>query len=292
VTNRISVIIPSRNYARFIAEAIESVLCQTQAADEIVVVDDGSTDETESVVGRFRSAVRYIKQAGQGVSVARNKGVAESSGNLIAFLDADDTWEPEKLEMQVAEFADDPTVGLVHCGMREFDDSTGQTLGFHLDGCAGDVSESLLLWEEPSIVGPGGTIMITRSAFDMAGGYDPRISVGEDWDLCYRIARHYAVRFVPKPLVNYRNHGAAAHNNVSGMELGMSIFYEKAFAEGGDILNLRRKAYGNFYSVLAGSYFHAGQYGPFARNLLLSLWNRPGGIVRFAKFPFRRMRQD
>ncbi len=98
------------------------------------MIDDGSTDDTEAVVRGFGERVKYIRQENAGVCAARNRGVAESSGDLIAFLDADDIWEPTKLEKQIAKFESDPEIGLVHCGMREFDSETGETLKVHLDG--------------------------------------------------------------------------------------------------------------------------------------------------------------
>lgn len=287
----ITVIIPTYNYGRFIAEAIESALGQTLGPVEVIVVDDGSTDDTAEVVARFGDAVKYVRQDNAGVCVARNRGVAESSGELIAFLDADDIWEPTKLEKQAAKFASDSGIGLVHCGMREFCSESGETLALHIVGLEGDVADDLLLWEKPVIVGPGGTIMVSREAFERAGGFDPRQKCGEDWDLCYRIAREYSVGFVAEPLVNYRSHGAAAHRNVREMERGMGLFYEKAFAEGGDVLRPRRRALGNYNRVLAGSYFRSGQYGDFLRTAAKSIWFRPSGIGYFAAFPFRKMRR-
>jgi hypothetical protein len=115
------------------------------------------------------------------------------------------------------------------------------------------------------------------------------MTVGEDWDFCYRIALRYKVGFVPEPLVNYRIHAAAAHLNVHKMERGMALFYAKAFAEGGEILKLRRKALGNFHRVLSGSYFQAGEYSRFLTNALKSLWYRPTSIGYFLQFPVRRL---
>ena len=145
----VSVIIPTYNYGRFIAETIESALGQTLLPHEVIVVDDGSTDETAEVVASFGERVRYIYQENAGVCAARNRGVAASSGDLIAFLDADDIWEPTKLEKQAAKFAD-PDVGLVHCGMREFDSDTGETIKLNLDGGEG---EGVLL---PCLLAAGG----------------------------------------------------------------------------------------------------------------------------------------
>jgi glycosyltransferase involved in cell wall biosynthesis len=288
---RVSVVIPTYNYGRFIGDAIESVLRQTRAADEIIVVDDGSTDETEAVIAAFGDKVRYIRQENAGVCAARNRGVTESSGDVIAFLDADDIWHAEKIEKQLEKFAADAEIGLVHCAMREFDSETDETVSLQTDGMEGDVAYELLLWERTAIIGCGTAVMVSRKAFDAAGGFDTRLKVGEDWDLCYRIARRYKVGFVPEVLVDYRSHGAAAHRNVREMERGMGMFYEKAFAEGGEVLQLKNRALGNYHKVLAGSYFYSGQYADFVRHAVKSVWRRPRNLAYFLQFPMRRLRR-
>lgn len=286
----VSVVIPTYNYGRFIVAAIRSVLEQTRPPSEIVVVDDGSTDDTAAVVGAFGDAVRYIQQDNAGVCAARNRGVNESTGELVAFLDADDNWEPTNLEKQVARFESDEEIGLVHCAMREFDGETGETTRFHMEGAEEGVADNLLLWEGPVIAGPGGAVTVSRKAFDHVGGFDTRMKVGEDWDFCYRVARLFKVGFVAEPLVNYRNHSAAAHRNVENMERGMSMFYEKAFATNDpEILKLRRRAYGNFHRVMAGSYLHSGRMGKFFSHAAKSIWMRPGNLEYFLRFPMRRL---
>lgn len=288
----VSVIIPSYNYGRFISEAIGSALSQTLTPAEIIVVDDGSVDDTADIVAGFGDAVRYVRQENAGVCVARNRGVEESSGELIAFLDADDIWEPTKLEKQAELFERDPRTGLVHCGMREFDNDTGRTIALHTAGMEGEVADQLLLWENAAVNVSGSSIMVRRKAFDAVGGFDPRQKCGEDWDLCYRIARRYRVGFVQESLVNYRSHGAAAHRNVEEMERGMGLFYEKAFAEEDpEVMALRRRALGNYNRVLAGSYFRSDQYLDFLRTAAKSLWFRPSGVWYFAAFPIRRAKR-
>src|SRR5688500_8177111 len=134
MSKSVSVVIPTYNYGRFIAHAIRSVLAQTRPADEIIIVDDGSTDDTTDAVKQFGENVKYVRQENAGVCAARNRGVRESTGDLIAFLDADDTWEPENLEKQLDRFSRDGRIGLVHCGMREFDSTTGETIRLYVDG--------------------------------------------------------------------------------------------------------------------------------------------------------------
>ena len=281
----VSVVIPTYNYGRFIKAAISSVLDQTRSPSEVIVVDDGSTDETTAVVAAFGKAVRYMRQDNAGVSAARNLGVRESTSQLIAFLDADDTLEPSTLEKQVARLDSDEEIGLVHCAMREFDDETGATIRLHMEGGEDRVANNLLLWEGPVIVAAG-AIIVSRQAFDRVGGFDTRMRVGEDWDFCYRVAQLFKIGFVAEPLVNYRRHNAAAHRNVENMERGMLMFYEKAFAtDDPEILKLRRRAYGNFHRVMAGSYLHSGRMGKFFWHAAKSIWMRPANLEYFLRLP-------
>ena len=115
------------------------------------------------------------------------------------------------------------------------------------------------------------------------------MKVGEDWDFCYRVARLFKIGFVAEPLLNYRSHNAAAHHNVENMERGMLMFYEKAFATSDpEILKLRRRAYGNFHRVMAGSYLHSGRMGKFLTHAARSIWMRPRNLEYFLRFPVRR----
>jgi glycosyltransferase involved in cell wall biosynthesis len=285
MSQTISVIIPTYNYGRFIAEAIQSVLDQTYPASEIIVVDDGSTDGTRAIVEALGGSVKYIHQPNSGVCAARNRGFRESTGEVIAFLDADDVWGPTKLEKQVLKLRADPEIGLVHCGIREFEDKTNRTVRLFVKGVEHGAAESLLLFEGPLVNVSGSVIITTRKAFETVSGFDTRMKVSEDWDFCYRIARRFKVAFVAEPLVNYRIHSAAAHLNIPNMEEGLTMFYEKAFADP-TIWHLRRHAYGNFHRVMAGSYFHSRDYRKFLFHSIKSIWLRPKNIKYFSEFPF------
>ncbi len=285
---RISVVIPTYNYASFIGQAIESVLSQTRLPDEIIVVDDGSTDETEMVVARFGNSVRYIKKANGGVCSARNTGIESSTGNFIAFFDADDICHPTRFEKQLAKFAEDSAIGLVHCGIREID-GIGNIIRVNLDGKEGWVAEEMLLLK-PVVVGPGGTIIVRREAVSAVGAFNERLEIYEDWEFCYRIANKYKIGFVSEALVDYRLHGHNSHLNLEKMEKSLEIAFAQAFDAGGETKRrLRRTSYGNFYKMLAGSYFQQRNYPKFIKNSLKSLWMNPSNARHYLTSSLRRL---
>jgi glycosyltransferase involved in cell wall biosynthesis len=200
--------VPTYNRARYVGEAIESVLAQTYPDVELVVVDDGSTDETAEVVARFGERVRYLRQENQGRSAARNAAVLAARGELIAFCDSDDRWLPDKLERQVAAMADG--VGMVH-GQIETIDPEGR-----VDRSATEYHQRLFseahrhgasyaryAWECRCL---SSTILVRREAFDRVGLYDPALLL-DDYDFYLRLALEYEIVFLEgPPLAQYRLH--------------------------------------------------------------------------------------
>jgi len=199
---KISVIIPAYNAAQFVRTAIESCLSQTYAPHEIVVVDDASTDGTAALAESFPLPVRVIRLAqNMGVAAARNRGIQESTGNWIAFLDADDWFLPEKLERQRLCILENERAVLVYAGWRIIS----------VDGV-----ESLGRFKPPSDLLPMLryrcnlpllTILVRRDVFDSVGGFNPAYRRCQDWDLWLRIAGRYSVESfagLPEPLAVYR----------------------------------------------------------------------------------------
>ena len=286
---KISVIIPNYNYGRFIGEAIESVLAQTFPPYEIIVVDDGSDDNSADIVKTFGSRVKFIQQRNQGVGAARNNGVKNSSGNLIAFLDADDIWLPTKLEKQVELLQQDNKIGMVSCGMREFD-KDDKTIAEYNQGQNGWCAKNILMIE-PVVVGPGSTSLVRRDTFEKIKGFDENKEMhpSEDWEFCYRVALISKVAFTPEILVEYRNHGGNGHLKIPRFERAMLLAYEKIFRQADlETLKLRRQCYGNLFTILAGSYFQAQNYQAFLKNTIKSLWYTPQNINRYLAYPLRR----
>ncbi len=202
----ISVIIPTYNRGNLIVEAIESVLAQTYSDFEIIVVDDGSTDDTAAKLQPYLDRVRYAVQRNRGVAVARNTGIQLAQGEFICFLDSDDLWEPGKLEAQLRFANDHPECALISteiCGFNGEKRALGQNKSASYDIRNGLVVEHLLFgnWIQTS------TVMLRRKVLDQVGWFDEDVGqFGEDWLLWMRIASRFPVHFLPEPLVLYRFH--------------------------------------------------------------------------------------
>ena len=198
----VSVVIPTYNYGRFLATAIDSALAQTYTPMEVIVVDDGSTDDTAAVVARYGDRIRVLRKPNGGLSSARNAGIALARGDLVALLDADDRWLPEKLERQVPYFVSDGRVGMVHTGSRIFDHGTGMTLCEVFPQASLDFHE---LMNCCAVSAP--STVIRRKVFPHVGGFDQTLAEAEDWDMWIRIAAAgWKVTGCPEVLVEYRTH--------------------------------------------------------------------------------------
>ncbi len=220
----VSVIIPVYNGAPFIRSAIESVFAQSIKVKECIVVNDGSKDETETIVSRYGDRVRLYSQNQQGVATARNRGIALSGGSHIAFLDADDVWVAGKLKAQLDALQSYGADAVV-CGITvtnenlERTDETGGTIG-------GDL-RSLLRFECSG--GGGSTLLATREVLRVVGGYHPQLSTSADWDLLAQIALVGQIAVVDEPLVLYRKHESNMHRNVFVMERDMNLAFQRVF---------------------------------------------------------------
>lgn len=206
---RVSVIVPTRDRARFLALAIESVCAQTFDDFELIVVDDGSRDETHALLTRSGDRLRALRtDRPRGVSAARNLGASAARGDLIAFLDDDDLWTPDKLAHQVAWLDGDPSYDgqlAVLAGI----DAEGRARGVTHPGHAqvGPIASARRLVE--STVGQFSTLILRRAAFDRAGPFDERLRIGEDVDWCLRALQRGVRLYQSDRIVgSYRRHGA------------------------------------------------------------------------------------
>ena len=194
---RVSVVIPTHNRADFVREAVASVLQQDYPDIETIVVDDGSRDSTAAVVSRFGTAVQYLWQENRGVSAARNRGVAASTGDLIAFLDSDDLWLPNKVSTQVAYFGAHTDAQACHTdeiwirhGMRVNERRIHRKQG----------GWQFLASLPRCLISPS-AVMMRRTLWERLGGFDESLPACEDYDLWLRLTAVAPVGFLPERLV-------------------------------------------------------------------------------------------
>jgi glycosyltransferase involved in cell wall biosynthesis len=220
----ISVIVPAHNVARFIAGTLRSVLNQTHAALEVIVVDDGSTDETAAIAEGFARQdrrLRVIRAGHQGVSAARNRAIAEVRGNLIAPIDADDIWHVEKLARQLAAMrVSGAKTGVVYCWSAGIDESDRVILpAWNNSTAAGDVLRDIVV---SGIAGNGSTPLIRKACIDAVGGYDTGLSLCEDWKFYTALAGVCEFAVVPEYLTGYRFRDESASMDCEAMEAAIA----------------------------------------------------------------------
>ena len=261
----VSVIIPTYNRAASIGEAIESALAQAYPAMEIIVVDDGSTDDTQQIVTHRYPQVRYFHQENRGVASARNRGVREARGELIAFLDSDDLWLPGKIEKQVACLNQYPDVGLVHTDVDCFDDTGPERVLRRriskADFSTGDIVTNLFtkfsLYPQ--------SVMMRKVVFQAVGYFDEELKAVSDDNLWIRIAIRYPIRLIAEPLVHARRlpgpHIAYPENSFhyfkKHLELIQTRYPEVAERLGPELIRRRTRA---LYRGRAYTYFEQGQF--------------------------------
>jgi len=207
-TPNVSVIIPAYNCEDYIAQAVESVLIQEDCLVEIVIIDDGSPDNTEAVLEPYSDRIRYVKQKNQGVAAARNHGIAIAKGDYVAFLDADDYFFPDKLSQQAEILDKRPDIGIIHSGWQRVD---------HLGNKLLDVRPweqtpelDLVNWLRWKPVLPS-AMMFRREWLQYVGGFDPRFPPAEDTNLVLKLAlKGCKTAWLKRITVYYRQHESSA----------------------------------------------------------------------------------
>jgi lipopolysaccharide exporter len=210
IETRVSAVITAYNSEAYIAEAINSVLKQSRALDEIVVVDDGSTDHTRQIVAEFADqGIKFIQQQNKGAGGARNRGIRETSGEFIAFLDADDVWLEDKTLLQLDYLNRHPKAGLVS-GFAHWWNVTKDKVRI-----SGRVPRNMKVLRREilvhNVLGNPSMVMVRRSALAEVGTFDEKIRWGQDWELWMRLVEKYDAGVISQPVAIYRWH----QNNLS-----------------------------------------------------------------------------
>ena len=275
----VSTVIPSYNYGHFVTEAVESALAQTYPNQEILVIDDGSTDDTRERLAPYMDRIRYIYQTNRGLSASRNVGIRQAKGEWIAFLDADDVWHPRKLEVQLKAARGMGGPGLIgapkatRLASQLPDDPEIQPLG---------VRDFLLgLPLTPS------SVLVHRACFEAAGLFDETLSGTEDRDMWLRLAVRYPAAVVHSDCCMYRYHGDQLSRRAHNTYRNYRVVLDKFFSEYYEYLSYVGLAYSYLYFDAAwafkgeGRRIEALQF--LARSLLRRPWAMGGTRTRFPR---------
>jgi glycosyltransferase involved in cell wall biosynthesis len=287
----ISVVIPTYNYGRFVTFALESVLAQTYRNFEVIVVDDGSTDDTRQRLAPYMDRCRYLYQRNQGLSAARNTGIRAAQGELIALLDSDDVWHPRKLEFQAAYMSNHPEVGLLASAGLFNSDGVWPILPETVEVPAYPVTARQLALH--SRFGPSG-VLIRATCFHAVGLFDLDLRSAEDRDMWIRIAISFPIMELQTILWWGRIHPGSMSQVAARMEENDLKLLRKTFAKGfplhGDWL-LRLQSFSYAFKHSAYTYDSSGMHFRGLTRTVRSLFLWPFPFSREASNkPFERLR--
>ena len=223
----VSVIVPAHNAEATLLETIDSIRHQTLSDFELIVIDDGSTDQTLARVQSVRDPrIRIFTYPNQGLAASRNRGIEWSAGEFISFIDADDTWTPDKLELQLDALRQRPGAALAY-SWTAFVDSDGRFLfAKEPSRFEGDVYADLL---QNCFVASGSNILVRRNCAAAVGGFDATLEAAHDWDFCLRIAARWPFAVVPRYQILYRISESTMSANVVRVERSCLLLCESAF---------------------------------------------------------------
>jgi glycosyltransferase involved in cell wall biosynthesis len=280
---QVSVIIPVYNGEHYISQAIDSVLSQTDSNYEIIIVDDGSTDNTHQIIQHYiekcqdPALIRYIFQSNQGVAAARNQGIQIAKGEFIALLDQDDVFLPEKLAHQVAYFKTHPDVAIVNSGWRLIDPNNNPISDIEPWHDLPDLT--LAIWVTRTPILPS-ALMFRRHAWEQVGGFDPRFNGVDDVDFIWRLAlQGYTAVWLPEITVNYRQHQETVSNTKARERANLMIALQDHFFSQpnlpDEIKQLEKPARYESLTWMAWHLYHTGHFQPMAEFLQKSLLYTP-----------------
>ena len=284
----VSAVVPAYNAARTLRAAVESILLQTVGDIEVIVVDDGSEDDTAEVARAIADPrVRLISQANLGASAARNAGIHSARGRYIAFLDADDLWLPDKLARQLALLHSRPDVHAVHCGAIYVDDELRE-----LSVCPcrpwRDALLDVLHFENLSAF--PSTLMAKREKLKQRG-FDPSLVMHEDWDMAIHAARHWRLQPVEAPLALYRVHRGNRSRDVEKHLVSGLRVIERVFADASlpvRVQSRRRTVYARYYTMLAAAALKYGQWRQGTRWAVTAIGIHPVACAYMGRLALRR----
>jgi len=260
----VSVVIPNYNYSRYLEKCLDSILSQSYSNLEVILVDDGSTDDSLEVAKKFREKITLCSQQNKGVNAARNLGIQKSSGAYIALCDSDDYWAPNKIEMQVEMIKKNSMIGLVYCSYYVVNEKE-QELGIENASHSGKVADLFISLPTTAIIcGGGSTALFSRSVLNKSLYFDESLrGNGEDWDFFRRLTQVACVAYVDSALAYIRKHDVSRGsrnlnhfyigNKASVIKAAMDSYYSWTFIK-------RWKFFARFEFLMSKSYLRSRHF--------------------------------
>lgn len=262
----VSVVVPTYNQAQYLEETLEGILNQSVKPLQVIVVDDGSTDNTPRLLRRFESVITTIRVPNGGVASARNTGLSRARARFVAFCDSDDVWHPEKLESQLNRLLERPECQWCLCGTL-FVDERGQPIGEASSGTEGWVYDKIVRLQPGVLFGGGSAVIVATELARGIGGFNEGLTTSADWDFFARLAVNSPLSFVPRPLVKYRVRSSGMHMNLDTWERDMTAAIAGLRARGLMPAATQARALAELDAQIAGEYWRRGLRSAAIRRL-------------------------
>ncbi len=277
----VSVVIPTFNCAALLPEAIRSAYGQSFTPAEVIVVDDGCTDDTAAVVERLTRSLPerlvYVRKPNGGEASARNRGVSVAKGDYIAFLDQDDVWLPEKLEHQMQLFEADPSIALTFSAYTRVSGGTRELV--RLTGWEQSPEHALEHLMEGCCITPS-TVVVRRDVLNAVGPFDESLWLGNDWDMWIRMAAAgHRFAYLMEPMTDYLWHATNMSSDKRKIAEAALTIFPRAFGSGTlptSLQHLERRCMARWHLVSACYRLEAGQHREVRRSLRAAIRARPG----------------
>lgn len=280
----VSIIIPSYNSARFLKDTLTSVLDQSYKNIEVILVNDGSIDETDEVIKEFVQDLRlkYYKKVNEGVSKTRNFGFKHSKGDYIAFLDADDVFFSDNLRRKVEFLENNSDFDAVHSDVQYLDSAGSKLQRFNKGVSGSGLHTRVLLWNETVIPAFSSNIVIRRSVLNKVGDWDENLSTAADQDLTIRICKDYVVHRIPEPLVGYRIVEGSMGRHSEVFERDHLYVYQKALKNNWFENNsIKNKSFAKLHLIIASTWWvQSKNWRKAVKHLLASFFYSPIPLMK------------
>ncbi|NMA75367.1 MAG: glycosyltransferase [Bacteroidales bacterium] len=287
----VSVIIPCFNSEKWIIETLDSVRNQSYSNIEIIIVDDGSTDNTRYLVNEYGKDIIYLYQENKGPSAARNLGIKNAQGKYVAFLDSDDLWESHKLLEQISFLEKNSDVALVFSNVKVIDEG-GNYLYTHYNQVPTEKRELITAFFMGKIGMNTPTIVVRKEAVDSVGGFDESLPMREDHFFLMSMADRYSIKHFKEPLVRRRINEGSMSDSV---EMGKAFklfepFVNKSVKQFPYLGKYKRHAMAKINMAAGTGYWKHGDFNNSVKSMLKAIWLNPFKIRNYISIVFALVR--